>query len=71
MDNLEGIYCIKIERYGALGLKEEAGNLNLHAVRRDDVETWLDLTLRTLGPGDRAEITLTHGVQPPREEAGG
>ena len=62
----EDEYCIIVKRWGALGLEEEAGRLNLHQVSRDEVAKWLDVTMQTLGVGDRAEITLTHGDQPPR-----
>lgn len=70
MPDLNDQYCIVIKRYGALGIEEEAGRLNLHMVDRDAIEQWLDVTLSTLGPGDRAQITLTRGQQlkdaPPR-----
>lgn len=63
--DIDDAYCIKIKRFGALGLEEEAGRLNLHAREREEIKTWIDTTLLTLGPGDRAEITLTRGHQAP------
>lgn len=62
-DALADYYCIKIRRYGCLGLEEEAGAVHEHARTADDIRVWLDTTMATLGPGDRAEITLTRGLQ--------
>lgn len=59
-------YCLMIKRWGCFGIEEEAGRLNLHVVPRDEVEQWLALTLKTLGPGDRAELTITRGLQVPK-----
>ena len=63
MTDLNDQYCIVIKRFGALGIEEEAGRLNLHMVDQEALRVWLDVTLHTLGPGDRAEITLTRGQQ--------
>lgn len=62
----DDLYCVKIRRYGALGIEEEAGRLDLHRVERSEVEMWLDVTMNTLGPGDSVDLTISHGVQVPR-----
>jgi hypothetical protein len=60
-------YCLEIKRWGALGIEEEAGRLRLHVVDRNAIETWLRVTMETLGPGDRAELIITRGQQMPRQ----
>lgn len=59
-------YCLMIKRWGCFGMEEQAGRLSLHMVQRDEVERWVDTTLKTIGPGDRAELTITRGQQVPK-----
>lgn len=66
MPDIEDQYCIRIKCYGALGIEEKEGRVNIHMVEHREVKKWLDRTMDTLGPGDRAEITLTRGQQVPR-----
>lgn len=67
MSTADDLYCITVQRFGALDIEETAGELRMHAIDSHDVEqiaaaVLMDV-LATLCPGDRAQITLTRGPQ--------
>lgn len=61
MSTVDDVYCLKVVRYGALGIEE--ASFHDHAIPLSSARALLEGHLVTLGPGDKMEVVLTRGLQ--------